>query len=258
VQPSNSRRLTRRDALLTLGSGLALLSGCGADNVSAPRVGDARLKARPSTPTETPPVGLERIPITVGVDGLVYFPASYKPTTPAPGAFLLHGAGQDASELMAPVSTYAESRGLVLASVTSSQATWDAIYGGFGPDVQAIDAALNWLFARCAVDTKRLGVMGFSDGATYAIALTRANGDLFKRVNVYSPGYLISVAAVGKPEYFVTHGTRDQILSFDNTKNVIVPTLRDAGYSVDFRQFDGGHGVTAQLLETSVDWFVRP
>jgi len=100
--------------------------------------------------------------------------------------------------------------------------------------------------------------MGFSDGATYAIALTRANGDLFKRVNVYSPGFLIAVDSVGKPEYFITHGTQDQILSFDNTKNVIVPSLRNAGYSVDFRQFDGGHGVTAQLLETSVDWFVRP
>lgn len=250
--------MTRRDALLSMSGGLALLSGCLSDSVSAPRDGDARLKARPSTPTETAPVGLARIPITVGVDGLVYFPANYKPTTPAPVAFLLHGAGQDASELMAPVSTYAESRGLVLAAVTSSQGTWDAITGVFGPDVHAIDAALSWLFARCNVDTKRLGVMGFSDGATYAIALTRANGDLFRRVNVYSPGFLISVDSVGKPEYFITHGTQDQILSFDNTKNVIVPTLRNAGYSVDFRQFDGGHGVTAQLLEASVDWFVRP
>ena len=250
--------MTRRGALLTMSGGVAMLTGCRSDSVSAPRVGDARLKARPSTPTETPPVGLAAIPITIGVDGLVYFPASYKPTIPAPVAFLLHGAGQDASELMAPVSTYAESRGLVLVAVTSSQGTWDAIYGGFGPDVTAIDLALNYLFARCNVDMKRLGVMGFSDGATYAIALTRANGDLFKRVNVYSPGFLISVDSVGKPEYFITHGTQDQVLSFDNTKNVIVPTLRSAGYSVDFRQFDGGHGVTAQLLETSVDWFVRP
>jgi len=241
-----------------MSGGLALLSGCLSDGVAGPRGGNARLTARPSTPTEAPPVGVASIPITVGVDGLVYFPASYKPTTPAPVAFLLHGAGQDASELMAPVSGYAESRGLVLASVTSSQGTWDAIYGGgFGIDVRAIDSALKWLFARCNVDATRLGVMGFSDGATYAIALTRANGDLFKRVNVYSPGFLISVESIGKPEYFITHGTQDQILSFDNTKNVIVPSLRNAGYSVDFRQFDGGHGVTAQLLETSVDWFVR-
>jgi phospholipase/carboxylesterase len=158
---------------------------------------------------------------------------------------------------MAPVSTYAESRGLVLAAVTSTQGTWDAIRGAFGQDVRSIDVALNWLFARCNVDRSRLGVMGFSDGATYAIALSRANGDLFKRVNVYSPGFLISVDSVGKPEYFVTHGTQDPVLSFDNTKNVIVPTLKNAGYSVDFRQFDGGHGVPAPLLETSVDWFVR-
>jgi phospholipase/carboxylesterase len=248
--------MTRRDALLTMSGGLALLTGCLSD-ITAPRGGDARLKARPSTPTENPPVGVTSIPITLGIDGLVFFPSTYKPTTPAPVALLLHGAGQDATELMAPVSEYAETRGLVLVAITSAQGTWDAIHGAFDQDVRGIDVALNWLFARCNVDTKRLGVMGFSDGATYAIALTRANGDLFKRVNVYSPGFLISVEAVGKPEYFITHGTRDQVLSFDNTQNVIVPTLRNAGYSVEFRQFDGGHGVTTALLEASVDWFVR-
>ena len=240
-----------------MSSGLALLSGCNLDVASPSGGGDARLKARPRTPTESPPAGLASIPISLGVAGLVYFPSTYKPTIAAPVALLLHGAGRDASELIGPVSEYAETRGLVLAAITSTQGTWDAIRGSFGQDVRSIDVALNWLFARCNVDATRLGVMGFSDGATYAIALTRANGDLFKRVNVYSPGFLISVDSIGKPDYFITHGTQDTILSFDNTKNVIVPTLRSAGYSVDFRQFDGGHGVTAQLLEASVDWFVK-
>ena len=257
MQPATFHLMTRRDALLAMSSGVALLAGCNLDGISSPAGGDARLKARPTIPTEAPPVGVASLPIALGVSGLVYFPSTYKPATPAPVAFLLHGAGRDASELIGPVSEYAETRGIVLAAITSSDLTWDAIHGSFGQDVRAIDVALTWLFARCNVDSGRLGVMGFSDGATYAIALTRANGDLFKRVNVYSPGFLISVASVGKPEYFITHGTQDTILSFDNTKNVIVPTLRAAGYSVDFRQFDGGHGVTPELLEASVNWFVR-
>jgi phospholipase/carboxylesterase len=188
---------------------------------------------------------------------MLFVPTSYNPSTPAPLALLLHGAGRDASELMTPVSTYAQSRGLVLLSLSAVAGTWDAIYGDFGPDVKNINTALAWLFERCNVDPARIGVMGFSDGATYAIAMARINGDLFKRATIYSPGYLITVNSAGKPEFFVTHGTSDQILSVNTTRNVIVPSLRTAGYSVEYHEWDGGHGVTAALLEQSVTWFVR-
>jgi phospholipase/carboxylesterase len=227
------------------------------DRITGSSTDGARLRARPTTPTATPPVGVAAIPITLGVDGLVYFPSTYEPSVSAPVALLLHGGGEEANELMAPLAEFAEPRGLVLAAVTSTQGTWDAIQGVFGQDVRAIDVALSYVFARCNVDTNRLGVIGFSDGGTYAIGLTRANGDLFKRVCVYSPGFLLSVTPVGKPEYFITHGTQDQVLSFENTKNFIVPTLRNDGYSVEFHQFDGGHGVTPELAEQSVEWFVR-
>jgi phospholipase/carboxylesterase len=99
--------------------------------------------------------------------------------------------------------------------------------------------------------------MGFSDGATYALALGRVNGDLFRRVNVYSPGFLIPITPVGKPEFFITHGTQGQVLPIDTTRNVIVPSLRADGYSVEFHEWVGGHGVSAALLEESVQWFVR-
>src|SRR5206468_9716110 len=127
-------------------------------------------------PTVVPPTGITQIPLTVGVDGLMFVPTTYKASRAAPVALLFHGAGADASELIGPISTYAESRGLVLVAVTSTQATWDAITGVFGADVRSADAALNWLFARIAVDTTRLGVMGFSDGGTYSIAIARAHG----------------------------------------------------------------------------------
>jgi phospholipase/carboxylesterase len=243
---------------MMLSGGLVTIAACGGDGVTGSADWKSgRLRARPSTPTAVPPTGVTIIPLTVGVDGLLFVPTTYKPGSPAPVAVLLHGAGRDASELIVPVSTYAESRGLVLIAVTATDGTWDAIHGEFGPDVRNIDAALNWLFSRVTVDVARLGVMGFSDGGTYAIALSRVNGDLFRRVNVYSPGFLIDVDPVGKPEFFITHGTQDQVLSFENTRTIIVPTLRNAGYSVDFHEWTGGHGVSAALLEESVQWFVR-
>ena len=249
--------LTRREALIALGSGVAGLIGCRPDEVTGGAWSDGRIRARPTIPTIVPPAGITAIPITVGIDGLLFVPTTYKASTPAPVALLLHGAGQNAGELIAPVSTYAESRGLVLVAVSSVGVTWDAIHDELGHDVRSIDTALGWLFARCNVDVSRLGIMGFSDGATYALALGRINGDLFRRVNVYSPGFLMPVAPIARPEFFITHGTRDQVLSVDTTRTVIVPSLRRAGYAVDYREFDGGHGIPAALLEASIDWFVR-
>ena len=145
----------------------------------------------------------------------------------------------------------------MLIAVGSNDSTWDLIRGPFGADVRAIDKALTWLFSRCAIDTSRLGVIGFSDGATYSLALGRVNGDLFRRVIAYSPGFLAAVETVGRPEIFVTHGTQDQVLSVGTTRNVIVPALQGAGYIVQYREFTGGHGVTQPLLAESIDWFVR-
>ena len=240
-----------------MGSGLAVLAGCKSDSITAPENGDARLHSRPTSPTATAPVGGVTIPITLGLDGLAYFPSSYKSTTPAPVALLLHGTGQAPLDILGPIVPYADKRALILAAITASAGTWDGVTGNFGQDIRNIDAALSWLFERSNVDARRVGVAGFSDGGSYAIGLARANGDLFKRACIYSPGVLISIREVGKPEFFVTHGTQDQVLSFDNTKNVIVPTLKSDGYSVDFYQFDGGHGITPELLEQSIDWFVR-
>ncbi len=254
----DQRVVTRREALAAIGGGLVALSACRSDRVT----GNAdwstgRIVTRPSAPTITPPSGITTIPLAIGVNGMLFVPTTYDPSTPAPFAFLLHGAGGGANELMVPISKYAESRGLVLAAVTSVDGTWDAIQGEFGADVHNINTTLDWVFARCAVDVTRFGLMGFSDGATYAIGLGRANGDLFRRVNVYSPGFLLPVAPVGKPEFFITHGTADRVLSIETTRNVIVPQLRNAGYSVDYHEWDGGHGVSSALLEQSVDWFVR-
>ena len=70
-----------------------------------------------------------------------------------------------------------------------------------------------------------------------------------------------AVIGVGKDAHLhgpaFTHGTADRVLSIDTTRNVIVPQLRNAGYSVDYHEWDGGHGVSSALLEQSVDWYVR-
>ena len=119
--------------------------------------------------------------------------------------------------------------------------TWDLIpnRGRYGPDVAAIDRALGQAFSRCAVDPERVGVGCHSDGASFALSLVLANGDLFSHVLAFSPGFLAPTGQRGSPRIFVSHGTRDGWLPIDSCSHRIVPRLERAGYEVRYREFDG-------------------
>ena len=64
--------------------------------------------------------------------------------------------------------------GIMVLAPDSRGATWDdlpAAQGSFGPDIAFINAALAQTFALYNVDAAKLGIQGFSDGATYALGL---------------------------------------------------------------------------------------
>ena len=73
----------------------------------------------------------------------------------------------------------ADRAGVAVLAADSRGTTWDAIRGGFGDDVAFLNRALEHVFGRLAVDPARVALGGFSDGASYAISLGLANGDLF-------------------------------------------------------------------------------
>ena len=128
--------------------------------------------------------------------------------------------------------------------------SWDAVQEGyFSDDITIIDRSLRWVFQRWTIDPAKIVISGFSDGATYALAVGRANGDFFTRIAAYSPGFLIDVAPKGLPPILISHGTEDIVLSFPYTKNTIVPTLREEGYEVEFREFTGPHAVHLATVE---------
>jgi phospholipase/carboxylesterase len=104
------------------------------------------------------------------------------------------------------------------------------------------------------VDPARVAVGGFSDGATYAISIGLINGDLFRRVIAFSPGFVVDGASHGTPRFFVSHGTVDRILPIDQCSRVIVPALRRHGYEVNFKEFDGGHTVPPDIAAEAMRW----
>ena len=192
-------------------------------------------------------------------DGYLFVPAGYNPTVPTPLVLGLHGAGGNVTQQLALLESRAETLGFLIVAVNSTGATWDAISGRFGPDVQRIDTALEQAFARCRVDPARIAIEGFSDGASYALGVGIANGSLFTRIVAFSPGYVPGndSSRQGSPEVFVSHGLEDPVLPIQSTSRIIVPALQQAGYQVTYREFAGGHTIPAGVLDEAVAWVLR-
>jgi phospholipase/carboxylesterase len=212
-----------------------------------------RLHARPArTFAEAAPVGL----LALESDGYLYVPAGYRMEDPIPLVLLLHGAGEDARDGLAQLREQADEAGLILLALSSCGPTWDLILGRrqYGPDIAAIDRALEHAFSRCAVDPARVAVGGYSDGASYALSIGIANGALFTHVLAFSPGFLAPASQVGSPRIFVSHGTQDRWLPIDSCSRRIVPQLELAGYEVRYHEFEGGHVVPPLTAREAASW----
>lgn len=199
--------------------------------------------------------GLYPLGLSAGRDGLIFVPASYTPTHPLPLALMLHGAGGNAYSGLAPLDDLPEKVGLIVVAPDAREGTWDVIMGGYGPDVRFINRALEQTFARYAVDPAYLAIGGFSDGASYALSLGLTNGDLFGDIIAFSPGFMSPAAPRDQPRIFISHGTRDAVLSIDHTSRRLVPRLRREGYSVRYEEFDGIHTVPPRIAREAVTWF---
>ena len=260
--------LTRRRLLVAAGqlAGAGLLAACGIrlPDGALGGAGGADAAVLTARPEESPTQATDGLPTTPGThplgleadrDVLLHVPPTVVPGVPAPLVVTLHGAGGDAEAGLALLRPLADERGLLLLAPASRGATWDAIRGGYGTDAALVDRALARVFAAFAVAADRVAVAGFSDGASYALGLGLANGDLFSRIIAISPGFTPPGGRrEGSPAVFVSHGTDDDVLPIDRTSGEIVPALRDDGYEVTYREFAGPHTVPPDIAREAVDW----
>lgn len=208
-----------------------------------------RLTSRPSsTATATAEPGLHDL------DGDAVLLVPTAPARPAALLVFLHGAGGSGRDALRHVQAAAEAAGVVVLAPTSVGATWDLLTGRLGRDVSAIDRALAHAFALHPVD--RVGIGGFSDGASYAVSLGLANGDLAAAVLAFSPGFLAPPAQVGAPRVWVSHGTADAVLPVDPCGRRVVAQLTAAGYDVTYEEFAGGHVVPPHLVAAAFGWWL--
>ncbi len=223
----------------------------------SPQRDGARLSLRFSQNVQrrAPVYGLQPLNLGQKRDGLLYVPSTYDAARPALLALMLHGAGGRAQHGIDLLRSLADEAGLLLLAPDSRGMTWDVIRGGYGPDVEFIEGALQNVMARYFVDETRSAVGGFSDGASYALSLGLSNGDLFHSILAFSPGFMAPSAQNGSPRVYISHGTRDSVLPIDQCSRRIVPQLKGAGYDVTYPEFDGPHTIPPEIAREAVSWF---
>ncbi len=231
----------------------------GAENVTDPWL-RGRLTFRPVASAQAPRAfspGLHPVFADEPEGAVVYAPASAAGKARIPLVLLLHGAGGTGARMIVRVRDASDQTGMIVVAPKSVGVTWDAMRGAIGPDVENIDRVLNKVAQMYAIDPARISVAGFSDGATYSLALGRLNGTLFRSIVAFSPGILIPVAPRGLPPIFISHGTSDNILPIEIASRRFVPELRRQGYSVEYHEFDGPHAVPPEIAALALSWIAE-
>jgi len=193
----------------------------------------------------------------VSTNAFAYVPATI--TGPAPLIVVLHGAGGDARYFLDQFKHDADQRGAILLSVQSSGRTWaQRRPTDDEADVANIKAAIAQLTAKAPIDRSRTTVLGFSDGASYALSIGMAYPGLFRTIVAFSPGYAFAPSDIDTEQrIFIAHSRRDPILPAANARDMI-EGLEGAGYSPVVHWFNGGHEIDPQLKNAALDFALAP
>ncbi|MFD2247486.1 alpha/beta hydrolase [Pontibacter ruber] len=205
-----------------------------------------------------PKTGFQRLGLDTQKDGFIYVPQRYDSSRPAALAVMLHGAGAPAEQGLSLLHDYADEENIILIAPAARSYTWDLIASdAFGSDVIFIDQALAQAFGNYAIDTTRVAIGGFSDGASYALCIGLTNGDLFTHIIAFSPGFAYALQKKGKPAVFISHGVQDAVLPIDPCGRRIVPLLKHDGLEVKYTEFQGGHEIPPAIAQSAVEWLTR-
>jgi phospholipase/carboxylesterase len=227
--------------------------------ISRERARKGKIEARPGVPGEGAGAkGLRKLWLDPHRDSTLYIPGGYQPSRPAPLAVMLHGAGGNADHGMSLLRWLSDAAGILVMAPPSRGSTWDIIEkNAFGPDIVFIDGALTQVFRQYNIDPARIAIGGFSDGASYALSVGLTNGDLFSHIIAFSPGFIYTAAAAGKPAVYISHGIQDGVLPIAPCSRRIVLQLKCQQYKITYREFDGPHTVPDSIRKEAVEWFIE-
>lgn len=201
-------------------------------------------------------LGIQTLRIGNGRESLLYIPKNYRSELPSPLMVLFHGAKGAPCEWVELFRHIADSVNIILLAPSSSGLTWDLMPEAKSPDVQGLEILMNEVLGRYSIDASHVAVGGFSDGASYALAIGLVNPGVFTHVIALSPGSLTVPLGQSGIKVFMAHGTQDTVLPIAASRR-IYSRLMSAGYTVKYTKFESGHRVPLAIARSAVDVFLR-
>jgi phospholipase/carboxylesterase len=194
---------------------------------------------------------------------------------PHPTILTLHGRGANAFDLLGLAPYLCNGKFLMicpqgpLETPIGPGATgyaWYPLSLGGPPDVPAIlsvraqlEEFLDSVIERYPIDTKKLVVLGFSQGGVMAYTLALTKPDRFAALAALS-SWLPQEAFDQPPSEkaqslptLVHHGSRDDMIRVDRAHNSI-EKLREWRVPLTFREYEMGHEITAKSLSDLSAW----
>jgi phospholipase/carboxylesterase len=216
---------------------------------------------RPPAGTPAPPGGL--VTIARGESrAFLLAPSEPDPARAHPLVTVLHGAGRQDELLLRAYREEPDRRQALFLVARSFHPTWDLIAGGDREDLDFLAWAWDDIYGRYPVDPARQALLGYSDGASYALAVGLSNPRHFAAVMGWAAGFLaIDTANLAaddpKPRVLLEYGTEDPLFPFDRVALPMREALERLGYPVTFRADEGGiHWPSPGFQPAALDWFL--
>jgi phospholipase/carboxylesterase len=188
-------------------------------------------------------------------------PTEIDPAKHYPLITVLHGAGRQDEMLVKSCRDEPERRDALFLIPRSQQQTWDLIASPDRPDLDFLEYAYDLIYRRYPVDSARQALLGYSDGASYALSVGLSNAHLFRAVMGWAAGFIALDPTFNfddgpKPHVLLEYGTHDEVFPFERVAVPMRENLRKAGYTVEFRVDQGGkHWPSTDFLPEALDWF---
>ena len=192
--------------------------------------------------------GLRETGIEEEHDGLLYVPESYNPKKASPLLIMLYGKGVAANHGIDPLRAFSEKTGTILLSTEAQNGNWDLLVKGkFGADLNLIDEALSDLFALYQVDSEKVAIGGFGEGATYALSIAAANADLFTHTLAFAPTSSNIPHLETLPPAFVAAAANGELVN----------KMNELGVEVEVEDSEAASGkLSDELIRRGFKWFL--
>jgi phospholipase/carboxylesterase len=175
------------------------------------------------------------------------------PEDPRSLLMYFHSAGSDGEEGERLLGSHCAREGVVLVCPTAMSDRWDLRIDREAGDIAVVQQMLGEVSQRLPVLQGHLALAGFGDGASYALSVGLANGDLIKAIIGFSPGFARPGEFLGAPSVLLAHGIDDQILPV-SCSHRIASVLEARHQPVSLMEYPGGHLVPAWVAGAAIAW----